>query len=116
MLIKISDDGTEITLPTGHVVVGSPRDTDSYRQTAIYLGYDSDTLAMCKDHDPLHVLLSQWLGIETSFSLLRASGLLDDGDSWKADLEEQAVMAVQRYMRMCRGRLPLETEVVSELE
>jgi hypothetical protein len=62
---------------------------------------------MCRDHDPLHVLLAEWLGLEASFALREAAGLLDPADADKARTEEAAVLAVQRFMRLAGGRLPL---------
>jgi len=107
MIIEVLPTGSRVTLADGTVVLGAPHDTDEYRKTTERLGYGTDTLAMCQDHDPLHALLAVWLGIPVSYSLLYAAGRLDDGDAVKAAAEEEAVLAVQRYMRLVGGRLPL---------
>jgi hypothetical protein len=54
---------------------------------------------MCRDHDPLHVLLCEWLGLPTTFALTAPGTEL-------AGLEEGAVLAVQHFMRAAGGRLP----------
>ena len=107
MQIEILPGGSRITLPSGEVVLGTPHDTDAYRATARQLGYGDDTLAMCRDHDPLHALLAQWLGLEASYALRQAAGLLHPADAEKAAAEETAVLAVQRFMRVAGGRLPI---------
>src|SRR5215470_5865396 len=76
--------GSRITLPSGHVVEGEPEPTEAYRRTARELGYGDDTLAMCRDHDPLHAPLAEWLGLDASFALREAAGLLDPADAHKA--------------------------------
>jgi hypothetical protein len=106
MQIEILPGGSRITLPSGDVVLGEPQDTDAYRATARQLGYGDDTLAMCRDHDPLHALLAAWLGLEVSYSLLDGAGLLDPADAEKAAAEEAAVLAVQRFMRLAGATLP----------
>jgi hypothetical protein len=102
--IAVDHRGTRITLPCGTVVPGGPHDTEEYRATAQRLGYGGDTSAMCRDHDPLHALLADWLGL-SSYALRQAAGLATDDRL--AALEEDAVIAVQRYMRHAGGRLPL---------
>jgi hypothetical protein len=107
MRIEILPGGSRITLPSGEVVLGSPHDTDAYRATARQLGYGDDTLAMCRDHDPLHASLCLWLGLDVSYAMLDAAGRLDPADAEKAAAEESAVCAVQKFMRLAGGRLPL---------
>lgn len=93
-----------IVLSTGHVITGCPHDTESYRATAQHLGYGDDVIAMCCDHDPLHQAIAQWLGIGDSHSLRAAAGLPHNADF--AVMEEEAVIAVQRYMKLAGGKLP----------
>lgn len=104
--IEIKPNGSCVVLPCGLVVEGQPHDTESYCATARELGYGDDILAMCREHDPLHALLCAWLGLPSSYSLRYAAGDLDHADRHLADVEEAAVMAVQRFMRMAGGRLP----------
>lgn len=71
------------------------------------LGYGDDTLQMCHDHDPLHVSLCKWLGLETSFSMLSAVGRLPMEQESLAHLEEAAVLAVQKFIRRANLKVPL---------
>jgi len=96
--------GSRVVLPCGRAIVGYPHNTEEYRRTARRLGYDDDVMAMCADHDPLHQALARFLGIDDSQALLEAAGLPCDHNIALA--EEDAVMAVQRYMRMAGGRVP----------
>jgi hypothetical protein len=96
--------GSRVRLSCGQTIIGKPHHTEAYRQTAKRLGYDDDITLMCAEHDPLHQGLARWLGIEDSHSLREAAGLPCDHNVALA--EEDAVMAVQRYMRLAGGRLP----------
>lgn len=89
------------------VIIGEPHSTEEYRATAHSLGYGDDTLAMCQDHDPLHVSLCKWLGLETSFSMLSAVGRLPEDQEFLARLEEAAVLAVQKFIRRANLKVPL---------
>lgn len=97
-------DGSRVILPGGAVVEGRPHDSDSYRATAERLGYGTDTRGMCRDHDPLHALLCDWLGLSTSHALRQAAGL--DSNAELAAAEEEAALAVQRFMRLAGAALP----------
>src|SRR4051812_10145900 len=101
---ETTEHGTKIVLPTGQVVHGVPQDTDDYRATAERLGYGDDLLAMCRDHDVLHCRLCAWLKIPTSYCMRDAAGILPEAERALADAEEEAVMAVQRFMRMHSNR------------
>lgn len=103
MSAVITPWGCRVTLPTGDVVESVPHDTSSYRATARELGYGADVLAMAQDHDRLHAALCDWLGVE-SHSLRCAVGL--DHDHSLAEIEEAAVMAIQRLMRMSGRQVP----------
>lgn len=102
--ILVHAAGSTVILPGGHVVEGRPQRTPEQAETARDLGYGDDVLGMVRDHDPLHVLLCAWLGIESN-SMRAAAGL--DHDSELAVIEEVAVIAVQRLMRRGGGRMPL---------
>lgn len=95
------------TISGSIVILGEPHDTDEYRITARELGYNENTLAMCQDHDSLHVALCKWLGLGTSFSMLAAVGKLPDDQKHLAAIEEAAVLAVQRFMKLSGGKLPV---------
>lgn len=103
-VVRLYDQGTEIILPSGDIVHGEPHDTMEYRQHAVELGYgtgEDAALNMALDHDPLHAMLADWLGLRTSHSL---SNLVHKTPLGL--LEEAAVLAVQKYMRSAGGRLP----------
>ena len=91
-LVTVHDFGTVITFADGLQVDGNPEDTDPYRATAARYGYGSDTLALCKDHEIMHIALAHWLRIESPTMRQR-----DDMDL--RELEEAAVLAVQQYAR-----------------
>jgi hypothetical protein len=93
--------------PTGSIVIiGEPHDTDEYRNMAYRLGYGDDTLGMCQDHDPLHIALCKWLGLQTSFSMLSAVGRLSEDQEHLARFEEEAVLAVQKLIRHAGLKVP----------
>jgi hypothetical protein len=93
--------------PTGSIVIiGEPHDTNEYRDMARELGYEDDTLSMCQDHDPLHIALCKWLGLETSLSMLSAVGRLSEDLEPLARLEEAAVLAVQSFIRHANLKVP----------
>src|SRR5678809_499483 len=98
--ISVRPGRTVVILPCGKVVRGRPQGTAEQAQMARDLGYSDNVDAMVADHDPLHAMLCDWLGLPTSITL---SG----GDPELARWEEAAVLAVQRFMRRAGGRLPI---------
>lgn len=82
------------TLPDGQQVPASPRSDSG--PIARRLGYGEDVAALTRDHDLLHSLLADWLGQPYSHSLAQAAGL--PADSAVAALEEDVVLALQRYI------------------
>jgi hypothetical protein len=97
-------NGTHITvgrswavtrLPNGRELHAHP-DEDS-AEAARRLGYGDDVAAMTREHDPLHSRLCDWLGMPHSFSLMSAAGC--DADPQLVELEEAAVIAVQKFKR-----------------
>lgn len=104
-VVSILPKSALVRLPGGAVVRSRPQKTESYRTTAERLGYFDDTLALCKDHDPLHAALCDWLGLPDSFALRCAAGL--DAESEVSAAEEDAVLAVQRFMRLAGIGLPV---------
>lgn len=104
--IVIGPSWTVVTLPDGREVHAHPN-PDSPRM-ALALGFGGDVAALTRDHDPTHARLTDWLGLPYSLSLMAAAGgrAIDE----LTGLEEEAVLAVQRYRRACvaRGLLPPE--------
>jgi hypothetical protein len=97
--------GTSVRLPSGELVRGVPHGTEEQLATAKSIGYDDDVHQMVRDHDPLHALLCDWLGLPTSYGLEVAAGIREaDEVVW---LEEAAVLAVTLFMRKAGGKLPL---------
>lgn len=105
-VIRVYPGRTEVVLLSGHVVAGVPQRNDDQAATAAELGYGTDVEGMVEDHDPLHALLCDWLGIGESFALRIAAGELPE-DHALAYLEEDAVLAVQRFMVAAGGHLPM---------
>lgn len=66
--------------------------------TAERLGYGGDIDAMTRDHDFLHCLLADSLGLDASFSLTLAAG--GAADPALAEAEEDAVLALQRFAKL----------------
>jgi hypothetical protein len=88
----------DITLPDGTTFQALPQDNDEYRAMAERLGYGTDTLAMCRDHDPLHAAMAQFLGLSVSPAL--AGGANGDPINELTGAEEDMVLSIQRFMRM----------------
>jgi|SRR4051812_39079703 hypothetical protein len=97
--IWIYSTGTSIQFADGRVVAGEPEDTDDYRATALRYGYGEDTLALCIDHEIMHLALNDWLGLPDSPTMhaVRHDRLDENHDLRR--LEEAAVLAVQQYAR-----------------
>lgn len=87
-------------LPSGKEVHAHP--TADQLPIAESLGYGTDLPAMTQDHDPLHTYLCGWLGLGPSFSLRQTAGELPEGLQSLAWLEEEAVMAIQKFWRAAR--------------
>lgn len=105
-IISILPNSAFIRLPSGKIVRCRPQNTGEYHTTAHQLGYGNDTLAMCRDHDPLHAVLCDWLGLGDSFALRCAAGLDDESEISAA--EEAAVIALQRFMKLAGVGFPAE--------
>lgn len=94
--VEVYETGTRIVFPDGSVVPGEPEDTDSYRETAEKHGYGADTTALCIEHELMHVALAHWLGV-TSPTMDALTG--NDPGIPIRQLEEAAVLAIQKYAR-----------------
>lgn len=100
-IVRILPGHTEVTLPSGTVVTGYPQGSEHQAEVAQRLGYP-DALQMVLDHDPLHARLCDWLGLPASYSLRLAAGELPAEQVHLAAIEEEAVIAVQRFWTMAR--------------
>ena len=73
--------------------------------TARWMGYP-DADAMNRDHDPLHLALCRFFGVE-SHALRQARGeALTREEQAFANLEEDAVMHLQRWMKHIGAEVP----------
>jgi hypothetical protein len=96
--IRIGSCWVVTTLPNGAIVNAHPCEESA--ASAEELGYPQTAegiAAMTRTHDPLHARLTNWLGMPHSFSLMKAAGC--PVSAQLADLEERAVIAVQRFQR-----------------
>lgn len=105
--ILISDARVVTVLPDGRRVHAVPERNAEQAETANRLGYGDDVDAMTRDHDPLHSLLANWLGLDSSYSLRHAAGSLADDEMHLAALEEDAVLAIQRLIQATTRKLPI---------
>lgn len=96
--ISVSDQGVVIDFAGGDQVLGEPEDTEGYRDTAQRYGYGADTLALCIDHEIMHIAIGQWLGVESpTMNAIRGKRM---GENFiLRSLEESAVLALQQYAR-----------------
>jgi hypothetical protein len=97
-VVEINRTWTEVTLPDGRKISGTPEHSLTQVGMAQRLGYGNDLDAMCRDHDPLHAMLCDMLHLPTSYALSQPHTEL-------AGLEEQAVLAVQEFMRKAGGHI-----------
>lgn len=81
----------------GHPIQAPDQSLADHRgDMAAWLG--CDLAALDSDHDPLHANLCQWAGAP-SYSLMIAQGIdLPEAKRRLADLEEYAVLGVQRWL------------------
>lgn len=96
--VSLSNGGATVVFPNGDVIDAVPHDTDSYRDTAERHGYGTDTLRLCQEHELVHLALCDWLGLGESPTFVRI--LAGETAPCKLNgLEEDAVLAVQRFAR-----------------
>ena len=70
-------------------------------EMARWMGY-ATVEELNADHDPLHAALCQWLGVP-SYSLMIAQGVALDAKRMRlANLEEVAVLTIQRFIANLR--------------
>lgn len=98
--VDIYSDGIETvfhTLPGQPSVPANPQDNEAYRATAEFLGYGSDILRMCIDHELSHTLLAVSRGLRWSPTL---HGLATGQTFSEWRTEENAVLGFQRLCRL----------------
>lgn len=92
----------ECTLPDGKKVTAVAHTGPEDVARAHALGYGGDLWAMTREHDLLHAKLAAMLGLPESPVLRSAVS-----DAWDGELigaEECAVLAIQRFWNLARGR------------
>lgn len=94
---------TVTTLPTGETVHAHPDGSEEQAETARRLGYP-DVCSLTREHDLTHSWLADVLGLPASFSLSQAAGLPTDPEL--AGIEEDAVLALQRFIRRSGAAFP----------
>lgn len=99
--LRIYETWVETDLPDGRTIYAVPREDQI--EIASELGYEGDVVALTLDHDPLHSLLCDWLGLPYSYALAEPGTEL-------AGLEEEAVLAVQKFARKA-GVIPIHARV-----
>ena len=73
--------------------------------TARWMGYP-DAAGMNADHDDLHRALCRWLGVTSHAMRIAAGESLSREDHTLANLEEDAVMYLQKFMRHAGAKVP----------
>lgn len=94
-------DWCRTRLPCGAEVFACPE----ARTPAIAENMGCSVAELTRDHDALHsIALGEWLGQPFSYSLMKAAG--QPVDPKIAELEEHAVMAIQRLWVALRKKRP----------
>lgn len=97
--VRVMPGWVETVLPGGAVVAAHPNRTPEDFARARALGYQGDVWGMTLDHDHMHVRLCHALGLKESPALRQASR----GESSElSGVEEEMVLAAQRFVNLCR--------------
>lgn len=99
-VVEIFDGWVRTTLPDGTEIHAHPRHGVEDVARAHSLGYAGDVWAMTRDHDRFHALLAHALDLEES-PALRQSALGQESEL--AGAEEEVVLALQRFVNLCRA-------------
>ncbi len=94
--VEFWPDSTRVILGTGEEITAAPQTSDEYRANAEALGYGSDTDRMCREHDLLHAVLCEALGLPYSPTLKNVAG--GQGPTDLTNYEEDMVLAAQRFL------------------
>lgn len=97
--VLVQPDRVETILEDGTVVLALPNRTPADVEMAHRLGYDGDVVAMTRDHDRFHALLSHALGFRESQALRDAANGVQSEIGWA---EEEMVLAAQRLVNLRR--------------
>lgn len=100
--VLVQPERVETILPGGAVVVATPNRTAADVEMAHRLGYEGDVLAMTRDHDRFHALLSHALGFKESQALRDAANGVESEVGWA---EEEMVLAAQRLVNLRRREI-----------
>lgn len=99
--VRVFEHYLETTLPDGQVVYATPSHDSESVARAHSLGYGGDVVAMTLDHDRLHALLCDALGLPESQSLRDSA----NGERTEAgQVEEEMVLAAQRLVNLSRRK------------
>jgi hypothetical protein len=98
-LVEIFSGWVRTTLPDGSPIYAVPGETAEDVARAHSLGYDGNVWAMTRDHDRIHALLAHAFGLPESPALRQT---LTGVQSELAGAEECAVLAIQRWVNLCR--------------
>jgi hypothetical protein len=101
-LVEIMDGWVRTTLPDGTAVHATPGTTEEDIARARSLGYGGDCWLMTRDHDRFHAMLAYALDLPES-PALRATAR-GDKPALLTDLEEAAVLGIQRYVQELRAK------------
>lgn len=101
-LVEVFDGWVRTTLPDGSELHAVPGETEEDVARAHSLGYGGDVWLMTRDHDRFHAMLAYALGLPESPALRNTAQ--GGGSMLLTDLEECAVLAIQRYVQELRGR------------
>lgn len=95
--LTFSECGVTTTLAGGVEVNAWPHRTAEYYATAYQLGYGDNVYRMCLEHETAHSLLAHWLGLPESPTMRQVA---NGGEATPmSNLEEDAVLAIQRFAR-----------------
>jgi hypothetical protein len=97
--VRVMQGWVETVLPDGTTIHAKPNHDSEDVARARALGYGGDVWRMTLDHDHMHVRLCHALGLRESPALRQASR----GESSElAGVEEEMVLAAQRFVNLCR--------------
>lgn len=104
-LVEVYVDCVRVVLPDGKAFYARPNHGAEDIARAYSLGYSGDVFAMTREHDPLHARFAYAIGLQESPALRCAA---DGTESILAGLEEEMILAAQRFINECRkeGLLP----------
>lgn len=109
--LTFSECGVTTVLPGGAEVHAWPHRSAEYFATAYHLGYGDDVHRMCLEHETAHSLLAYWLGLPESPTMRQVSN--SASDTPMSNIEEAAVLAIQRFARFMKVDLVQRLALIS---